>query len=64
MAGFNVSALEDKGYDAVNLGLEDPLDPRFAPKLYEGTDLQQVVTQLLPQFRGLGAYELRSNGSR
>lgn len=56
MAAFNITSLENFGYGNVTGGLEDPMDPRFSAKSFEGTDIEQIQSVVLPYYSSLNAY--------
>ena len=56
MAVMNVTRLHDLGYDVLDTRLEDPMDQRFRPKRFSGTDIENVKTRVLPGFAKLRAY--------
>lgn len=56
MAVMNVTRLKDFGYGELDARLEDPMDKRFAPRLYTGTNLDDVRNDVLPAFAKLNAY--------
>jgi Multicopper oxidase len=56
MAIMNITRLADMGYSGFDLHLEDPLDVRFRPQPFQGTNLEDVKTALLPAFARLKAY--------
>jgi hypothetical protein len=56
MAVFNVTRLPDFGYNDLEEQLEDPMDIRFRPRLFVGTNLENVKLELLPSFARLNAY--------
>jgi hypothetical protein len=56
MAAFNITGLQNFGYGNLTDGLEDSMDPRFQPKQYFSTNLEQIRTEVLPYFASLNAY--------
>jgi bilirubin oxidase len=56
MAVMNVTRLKDFGYSELDAKLEDPMDKRFAPKAYTGTNLEDIKNNILPGFAKLNAY--------
>lgn len=56
MAVMNVTKLKDLGYKALDTELEDPMDKRFRPQKYAGTNINEIKTKVLPAFAKLKAY--------
>lgn len=56
MAVINVTRLPELNYSAKDSHLEDPMDSRFRPQKYKGTDLEDIKTKVLPAFAQLQAY--------
>lgn len=56
MAVFNVTALENFNYTETTRFL-DPMDTRWSPKTYTGTNLTEVLDVTLPAFKALEAYD-------
>jgi hypothetical protein len=56
MAVMNVTQLSNLGYSSYDAELENPMDVRFLPREYLGTDLNQIKSKLLPLYAKLAAY--------
>jgi len=55
MAAFNVTELPDFGYPETTRFV-DPMDPRFRPREYRGTNVRTLRNEILPNFARLRAY--------
>lgn len=56
MAAFNITALDSFNYTEKTRFI-DPVDTRWAPKTYTGTNLTEVLDVTLPAFKALEAYD-------
>jgi len=56
MAAFNVSELQELGYNGTDLDLINPLEPKWRAKNSSDSDFTTLQSDVLPAFAATGAY--------